>query len=102
MAEEIYLLGEGGGRPRPHKLPLPEGVAQRLAKGQIRRVNEDGTPWLAQDAAEHAPELGVSSPARPNVNDPKARWVEWAVAQGEDPEEAEAMTKADLVDKYGK
>lgn len=103
MSEEVvYLLGEGGGRVRPHKLPLPEGIAQRLAKGQIRRVNEDGSSWAPEPEAAHAPEQGVSAPGRPAVNEPKARWVEWAVAQGDDPEAAEAMTKADLIDKHGR
>lgn len=100
--EEIYLVGEGGGRPRPHKLPLPEGVAHRLAKGQVRRVNEDGTSWVPEAEVAHAPEQGVSAPTRPAVNDPKARWVEWAVANGADADEAEAMTKSDLIDTYGK
>ena len=97
----VYLVGEGGGRARPHRLPLPEGIAQRLAKGQIRRVNEDGTPWEPPAGAEHAPEQGVSAPTRPKVSDTKALWVAWAVAQGADAEQADAMTKTDLIEKYG-
>lgn len=46
MAEVIHLIGSGGGRVRPHSLPLPEGIADQLAKGQVRRVNEDGTDWV--------------------------------------------------------
>jgi len=99
--DEVYLVGEGGGRVRPHKLPLPEGVAQRLAKGQIRRVNPDGSPWAPAAEAEHAPEQGVSAPKRPAVNEPKAAWVAWAVHNGADPEQAEAATKQDLIEAYG-
>lgn len=37
----------------------------------------------------------------PASSDKKAVWVDHAVAQGMDRDEAEAMTKADLVDTYG-
>lgn len=105
MSEEVvYLQGEGSSRVRPHKLPLPEGIAQRLAKGFIRRVNEDGSPWEPPAEAVHEPAAGVSAPTRPAVNEPKAAWVAWAVKQdpGLTPDDADAMTKADLVEKYGK
>lgn len=101
MSEEtVYLRGEGG-VVRRHKLPLPEGIADRLAKGYIRRVNEDGSEWLPAADAEHSPEQGVSAPKRPAVNEPKAAWVAWAVEQGADPDAADAMTKADLIEKHG-
>lgn len=105
MAEEVvYLLGEGGGRVRPHKLPLPEGIAQRLAKGYVRRVNEDGSAWEPPPESDHEPAAGVTAPTRPAVNEPKAVWVAWAVSQDPDlsPDAADAMTKSDLIEKYGK
>jgi len=43
-----------------------------------------------------------ASPARPKDYAAKAEWVAYAVTQGADPDEAEAMTKAELVDQYGK
>lgn len=101
MSEEIiYLRGEGG-VVRPHKLPLPEGIADRLAKGYIRRVNEDGTEWQPEADAEHDPQQGTSVPKRPPVSAQKAAWVAWAVEQGADPDAADAMTKPDLIEKYG-
>lgn len=45
-AEVIYLAGPGG-RPRPHSLPLREALVGQLAKGDVARVNADGTPWVA-------------------------------------------------------
>lgn len=38
---------------------------------------------------------------KPATSDRKADWVDWAVAQGADRDEAEAATKADLVEQYG-
>ena len=91
MAEEvIYLVGEGGGRARPHKLPLPDGVAQRLEKGVIRRVNEDGSPWVPPEPLK-----------RPADTAAKPQWVAWAVHNGADPDDADAATKNDLIEKYG-
>ncbi|MET9954215.1 hypothetical protein ABZ135_22065 [Streptomyces sp. NPDC006339] len=96
MAETIYLLGEGGG-VHAMDLPLPEPIADRLTKGLLRRVNEDGTPYVEQ-ADDSVPATPTEAPAK---NAPKAEWVGWAVAQGADPEDAEGMTKADLVELYG-
>jgi hypothetical protein len=38
---------------------------------------------------------------RPSRSDSKARWVDFAVSQGEDRDEADAMSKADLVAAFG-
>ena len=42
------------------------------------------------------------SSGRPAQNDSKSAWVDWAVTQGADRDEAEALTKAELVEFYGK
>lgn len=47
------------------------------------------------------PELEEESDGRPVQADNKAAWVDWAVSQGADREEAEAATKAELIDDYG-
>lgn len=47
-------------------------------------------------AADNGKEPG---PARPAVNDPKDRWVEYAVSWGWTEEDAQAATKADLIEK---
>lgn len=93
MAETIHVRGEGGS-VIPMDLPLPEGVAERLAKGLLRRVNPDGSPYREPAAEPEGP---------PPQNAPKADWVGYAVrAGGLSAEEAEAMTKADLVEMFGR
>jgi hypothetical protein len=53
-----------------------------------------------------SPSLGSAVPGgsatKPNVNAPKADWVEYAVSQGATREDAESSTKDQLVDKYGR
>lgn len=39
--------------------------------------------------------------AAPAKSAKKAEWVAWAIAQGADPDEAEAQTKEQLIDTYG-
>lgn len=39
---------------------------------------------------------------RPAPGDPKAAWVDYAVSQGHKREDAESMTKADLIATYGR
>ena len=96
MAETIHILGEGGGI-HAMDLPLPEPIADRLTKGLLRRVNEDGTPYV-EEADDGVATLPTEQPAKTAQ---KASWVGWAVAQGADAEEAEGMTKADLIELYG-
>lgn len=82
-----YFLCEGGAVIEMD-LPLPEAIAGRVAKGYIRRVNPDGSPPPA--------------PQPPAPSAVKAEWVGYAVrVHDADPDEAEAMTKPDLIEKYG-
>jgi hypothetical protein len=71
-------------------LPLHEAIEDRLRKGYLTRVNEDGSTFI-----EGLPTV------RPNVNAPKADWVGWSVVQGMTPDDAEALTKTDLIEKFG-
>lgn len=96
MAESIYVRGENGLK---HKmdLPLPEHVADRLTKGYLQRVNEDGSDYVAPADGS---DLTSGLPARPSTAAPKAEWVGFVVnAYGMAPDAAEAMTKQDLIDK---
>lgn len=79
-------------------LPLPEHMQDKVTKGLLVRVNDDGTPYTgeAADASEGA---GVTE--RPDGRASKAAWVGWAAAQGAPVDDAEAMTKQDLIEKYG-
>lgn len=91
MAETVYIRGENGS-VIPHDLPLPLGIQDRLDRGYLQLVE------LEVDPADDAPQL-----ERPAASALKADWVAYAVAIDPDlkPDDADAMTKADLVAKYG-
>lgn len=99
MADVIHVRGEGGA-VYAMALPLQPDVAHRLQRGHLRRVTADGAPWL--DSPEEPDTAVPSLPTeRPALSAPKPSWVGWAVANGCDPDTAEALTKTDLVDRYG-
>lgn len=109
MAETIYLRGEGGGI-HAMDLPLPEPIQERLTKGMLQRVNEDGTPYIEAPSEPSTDSVKVPAPGQqvpgPPLTEPpktanKPDWVGWAVVRGATPEEADGMTKADLIEKYG-
>jgi len=89
MTETMHIRGEGGA-VFEMSLPLHEAIADRLHKGYLVQVNPDGTDWTETIARE-----------RPAVTDRKADWVSWAVHNGAKPDDAEALTKTDLIEKYG-
>jgi len=109
MAKTIHVRGEGG-QVIAMDTPLPEPIAERLTKGLLRRVNADGSPYTClqpsaaaadgeQDTEAAAATLTEQGRARPAANARKAEWVGWAVhVHGMDPEDAEEMTKADLME----
>lgn len=94
--ETIHILGEGG-TVFELSLPLHESIAERMAAGQIRRVNPDGSPYEGPSEAG-VPEAPTEAP---KASAAKGEWVAWAIACGADPDEAAAATKQDLVDRYG-
>jgi hypothetical protein len=96
MPETIHVLGEGGA-VIAMDLPLPDAIAHRMTTGQLRRVNEDGSPY-PEPAEPDVPSLPSQAPP---TSAPKSEWVGWAVANGADPAAAEAMTKADLIEAHG-
>lgn len=97
MTGTVHILGEGGGIFEM-SLPLHESIEDRLRKGYLRRVQPDGSPYVEGDRPEGVPSLPES---RPPLNAPKADWIGWAVVNGATPDQAEALTKQDLIEKYG-
>ena len=63
-------------------------------------LSDPGSAEAGRKAAEKvaAAQAAASAPAKA---DAKAAWVDYAVARGADRDEAEAQTKAELVDTYG-
>lgn len=66
----------------PHTVPVQEQITERIKAAGASRES-------------------ASAASRPTKSDNKDVWVEHAVAQGMDRDEAEASTKAALVDAYG-
>lgn len=155
--EEIVFMRGPSGVIWPMGLPLSEPIAEQAAKGELTRVNEDGSFY---EPTEHDPELSPELPrdrlerehraaveyarlkqerpdedpivlrdeaadlhddpisedaphpgdhvdgvhpddhGKPKPAAPKAEWVDFAVEHGADRDDAESMTKAQLVEKF--
>jgi hypothetical protein len=83
--ETVYVLCDNGA-VMPHDLPLPSGIADRVARGQLRLVNEDGSA-IQGDAST------VRAPA---PDGPPAGTAEQVLAWvGDDPQRAAAALDAE-------
>lgn len=96
MAEtETGFFRGSGGAVFEFALPLTDVQQYQLDRGELVRVNADGSAYT--DAAVD------ESPKRPADSASKTAWVGYARAV--DPElsvdDADAMTKNDLIEKYG-
>jgi hypothetical protein len=90
-AEGTHLCAAGLAYPVA-ELGAPVEVPDGQAAGvEMRDGYDDGGVLPA----------GVNLAPRPIVNSPKAAWTEYAISQGADPDEAAAMTKAQLIASYG-
>ena len=95
MAETIHVRGAGGSI-FALDLPLHEAIEDQLIKGSLTRVNADGSPYQGD-----TDDVGSTPTEVPSTTAAKKVWVGWAVAQGCLPDDAEAMTKTDLIEKFG-
>ncbi|MFB7029669.1 MULTISPECIES: hypothetical protein [unclassified Streptomyces] len=93
----IYQRSSGGHvAERLHPVP---GSAEAVELEQLAADPSSGWRAVADESpAPAAPEDPAERPAKSAV---KAAWVDYAVAQGADPDEAEAATKDDLIEAYG-
>lgn len=95
-AQTAHYLGEGG-VIWEMALPLPEVMQEKVTKGYLRRVNPDGSTYTEPgEPPERKP---------PAQSAPKAEWVGWAVNHPDEsrrmkPDDAEALTKSDLVERF--
>jgi hypothetical protein len=84
---------------RPYALEIAD-TNQVVEPGEIVEVDHDlGTSLLEQPLNWQTPE-GDPPIERPPVSARKADWVDYAAAVGFDREEAEALTKDELVALY--
>ena len=104
MEKETGFFLTEGGSVYEMDLPLPEGIALRVLKGAIVRVaNADGDPYeepVSPHGDSALDQVAMFSPPAPSAS--KAAWVGYAVRHGGmNPDAADALTKNDLIDKFG-
>lgn len=98
MVQEIVYYRGPAGTVERFGLPLSEPIQGQVTRGVLRRCNADGSEYREQAASPDDPPA-ERPPAQSAV---KAEWVGYAVrVHGISVDDAEAMTKQDLVDKYG-
>jgi hypothetical protein len=73
--------------------PVPDDPGEQQAKE---------TEVAQKVLVEGQPATVVAWQSRPPQSAPKAAWVDYAVSQGAEREEAGATSKADLIDAYGR
>lgn len=99
--EHVYIRGEGGSVFKLD-LPLHETITDKLVKGTVQRVNADGSLYTESKSKKAKAASVPSTPTeRPADSAIKAVWVGWAVANGATVDDADAMTKTDLIEAYG-
>jgi hypothetical protein len=90
---EVGYFRGSGGIVFDFALPLREQQQHQLTRGELVRVNEGGSAYT-----EAAP------PKQPALSASKADWVGYARFVDKDlsVDDADAMTRNDLAEKYGK
>lgn len=84
LVSNVNIDGRWYGPAYPD-VEVPPEVAAKLDNPDMWEGEEDEAP----------------KDARPSRNDPKAAWVDYAVSQGKDRDEAEAQSKQALLDEFG-
>ncbi len=104
----VYLRHGGG--LHEHDWPLHPDIAEQLAKGQVTQASEPGPATWHRPAGAGPSEseqtgreiYATDKPLLPHRSAPKPEWVGYAVKVGGlAVDDAEAMTKQDLIDRYG-
>lgn len=92
MLQKISGTRRGRHWPDPGgEIDVTEGEARMLTRQKMARR-------LAEPTAESSAQEGQMPPAH---SDLKAAWVDYAVSQGMEESDAAAMTKANLVERFG-
>lgn len=109
MAETAHFMGEGG-VIWTFDLPLTGTYEKQAARRRLQRVNADGSAYNPDPEPAPEPEDDESpveelvedvTATLPPLNGSKAAWVDYAVSQGMDADDAEAATRGDLIDLFG-
>lgn len=103
MPDEMWVRGESGALLVFDAATLHEGIRHRLDRGDLVRVNADGTPWTGQaddDEGDEDDDTPPDAPALPKRTANRQAWTDFAISQGMDREQANNMTKAELITEF--
>ncbi|MCW2904457.1 MAG: hypothetical protein JWO67_6722 [Streptosporangiaceae bacterium] len=96
---QIHLRGESGAVVYFDRDALPEGVQKRIDRGDLIPCEPDGTvPPVPEDLVPDVPP--PDAPPLPKRAAPRDAWVLFALSQGMDREQANSMTKAQLIAEF--
>jgi len=96
----IHLRGESGAVLYfSDGAALHEGIMHRISRGDLVRINPDGTPW-DDSTPEITDDKPPDAPPLPGVRENRAVWVEFAISQGMDRAEAANLIKAQLIEEF--
>lgn len=102
MAGQVWFRGENG-MLNVFDEPLPAGIRHRLDRGDLVRVNPDGTPWADGQEPDGGDEgLPDGAPPLPKRSASQKVWADFAVSQGMDRDKAAAMKRDELVEEFTK
>lgn len=76
----------------------PGGVPEPKARKAAKKAEPEPEP---ESAPEPVAELEPDELEAPKHSDPKSDWVDYAIAKGADPVQAEELTKIALIERYG-
>lgn len=100
LAADVFYQRQPGG---PLKRYRRGDTVTGLSAGDVERLVKAGAIVSASQpeaAPAERPESAEASAERPKQVAPKAEWVEFAVSQGAVRDEAEALTKAELIEMF--
>ncbi|MCK9896964.1 hypothetical protein [Frankia sp. AgB32] len=109
-AAPLTVFLRHGGELNEHDWPLHPDIAEQLTKGMVTQASEPGpATWHrpAGDGPSESEQTGreifaTDKPMLPHRSAPKPEWVGYAVKVHQvRPDDAEAMTKQDLIDRFG-
>lgn len=72
-------------------------LKRHLDRGYVELVEQGEPARESTPEPQGEPPAEPTGEARPGQNAPKSEWVDFAVAQGVDRDEADSLTKADLI-----
>jgi hypothetical protein len=91
-----------GVSPLAQVSPLAETAGTAAGVTEAKPEPPPPAPEPPPAPAPEPEQLPTQAPVlRPMPSDVKQLWIDYAVSQGEDREQAHSMTKADLMSKYG-